>query len=203
MENSVCLMLAASFHTAIDIDSIINQDDLNGDGIIRDNHITILYDESGTYKKTDVLNDVRESLSSEFEVFMEFMKDSYKFSINDVFYLDSFNNDDSSYLVLRLKEDNSLFSKLKSIHEYIVNKYGIYQSFTEFKPHMTIAELLPGRADKYLYNSILNKVLSNSKVGFEDLVFSEPGTTGMGKYDRWNITTFHAIERFFRETKID
>jgi hypothetical protein len=63
-----------------------------------------------------------------------------------------------------------------------------------------LAELLPNEADKYLSNKTLNKVLNDSKIGFEDLVFSEEID---GKYIKWNLTTHHALDRYFRETKID
>lgn len=197
MENSVCLMLAASLHTAVELDSIISQDDLKDDGVIRDSHITIVYDKTGTISRSSVLSDVKDSLRNEFEVFDEFMKDSHKFKVNDVMYLDTFNNEDSSYIVLRLRE-SELFRKLKTIHDSLIVKYNIPTDFPEFKPHITLAEVNPGEADKYMYNNILLRVLNDSKVGFEDLVFSEPGRNE--KYDKWNITTYHALNRYFRES---
>ena len=62
MENSVCLMLAASLHTAVELDSIISQEDLKDDGVIRDSHITIVYDKTGTISRSSVLSDVKDSL---------------------------------------------------------------------------------------------------------------------------------------------
>lgn len=197
MENSVCLMLAASLHTAVELDSIISQEDLKDDGVIRDSHITIVYDKTGTISRSSVLSDVKDSLGNEFEVLDEFMKDSHKFKVNDIMYLDTFNNEDSSYIVLRLRE-SELFKKLKIIHDSLIVKYNIPTDFPEFKPHITLAEVNPGEADKYLSNNVLLRVLNDSKVGFEDLVFSEPGDNE--KYDKWNITTHHALDRYFRES---
>jgi hypothetical protein len=200
MENSVCLLLATSLHTAVDLDSIINPDEFNDSGLIKDHHITIVYDESNSMDKGSILDDVRVSLGSEFDVFNTFMEDSYKFRVNDIMYLDTFNNDDSSYLVLKLKDNNELFNKLNTIHEYLMSKYNIKSDFSKYSPHVTLAELLPNEADKYLSNKTLNKVLNDSKIGFEDLVFSEEID---GKYIKWNLTTHHALDRYFRETKID
>lgn len=200
MDKSVCLYLAASLHTAVDLDSIIDTRELKGEGIIRDTHITIVYDPSMTLSRQSILSDVSESLGNDFSVFDEFMKDSYKFKVNDVCYLDSFNGEDSSHLVLRLKEDNELHKMLSIIHSAIIDKYSIEETYPIYKPHVTLAELEIGSADKYLDNSVLLKVLEDSKIGFEDLVLSE--SIEDDKYAHWNITTHHALTRFFRETRI-
>lgn len=202
-EKNVCLMLAVSLHTAINLDSIIEIDDLNDEGIIKDPHITIVYDKTNKLSKDLVLNDVFNALGeSEYNIFMEVLKDSYKFKINDVFYLDSFKNNDSDYLILRLKTDNEMYSKLESIHKSLMSKYSIEDDYGDYKPHVTLAELVPGSVDKYLDNNILLKVLNDSKIGFEDLVISY-STDTPGKYDKWNATSFHALERYFRENRVD
>lgn len=202
MENSVCLMLAASLHTPISLDSVFDELDLKDNGIKNDYHITLAYDEKGNISRGSVLSDVRTALGSEeFEVFNEFMKDSYKFKVNDVMYVDLFNNEDDDYIVLRLKDGNNLFDRLQSINDYLRAKYDIDVKFPEYKPHLTLANLKSGEGEKYLDSSLLTKVLADSKVGFEDLVYSEE--LAEGKYSKWNITSYHALTRYFRETRVD
>lgn len=198
---SKCLMLAMSLHTPVMLDSVIKTEHLSEDGVISDSHITIVYDGNDLMEKNSLLDDVKSSIGeSEYNVFNEFIRDSYKFRVGEVTYLDVFSNDDKSYLVLRLKEDNEMFSKLKAMHDYIVNKYGIHEDFPEFKPHITLASCQPGIASEYLDNKILNAVLNDSKLGFEDLVYSVDNEKG--GYDKWNLTTYHALTRFFRETRV-
>lgn len=202
MENSVCLMLAASLHTPISLDSVFDELDLQNDGIKNDYHITIAYDESGRMTRDSILGDVRTALGSDkFYIFDEFMKDSYKFKVNDVMYLDVFSHNDNDFVVLRLRDGNSLYSNLQVINEYLRTKYEIDSEFSEYKPHLTLAKLKKSEGSKYLNSTVLNKVLNDSKVGFEDIVYSEE--VAENKYSKWNITTHHALTRYFRETRVD
>lgn len=199
-EKSLCLMLAASLHTAIDLDAVISQDDLIDDGIIRDSHITIVYDEDIKLSKDNILSDVEESLGDRFPALNDVLKDSYKFKVTDVMDLEIFETDDKDVIVLRLKDNNQLFQALSDIHYHIIDKYSINTKWPEYKPHLTLAYVVKGEAHKYLTHPILLKVLNTAKVGFEDFVFSkEIGD----KYEKWNITTHHALTRYFRETRVD
>lgn len=206
MEDSVCLLLASSLHTPIDLDCIIDQNDLVKDGIISDSHITLIYDKSNALPKESILSDVEEALGTdEYKVFMDVLRDSYKFRVNHLFYLSVFNIDDSDVLVLRMKTDNELYSKLNIIYKYLMNKYDIKSDYDSYKPHLTLAYLSVGSGDKYLNHRILSNVIRDSKVGFEDLVFSKEiiDEDSNEKYDKWNITTYHALDRYFRETKVN
>lgn len=200
-EKSLCLMLAASLHTAIDLDAVISQDDLIDDGVIKDSHITIVYDKESKMSKDNILSDVEESLGDRFPALNELLKDSYKFKVNDVMYLEVFYTDDKDVIVLRLKDNNQLFQALSDVHYHMLNKYSITTDYPEYKPHLTLAYVAKGEADKYLTNPILMKVLDTAKVGFEDFVFSKKIEDG--KYEKWNITTHHALTRYFRETRVD
>lgn len=201
MVNSKCLMLATSLYTPVDIGCVIDSYDLKDDGIIKDTHITLVYDSNGESSldtKNSIMLDVSDALGEEFEVFMSVLEDSYKFKVLDVFEIGSFNNEDSSYLVLKLKP-GQMYDDLESIHQYIMNKYNIHSDFPEFHPHLTLAKLQPGEADKYINNEVLRAILADSKSGFEDLVMSTE--VEENKYHKFNVTTFHALERFFRESK--
>lgn len=193
-----CIMLAVSLNTPIDLNSVIKEDDLKGDGIIQDSHITIIYGKEMRIPVDEVLPTVSESLGeNEYSVFTEVLKDSFKFKVLNLFDLDVFEKDDYDYLILKLKKGNEIHDKLSKINNGLESKWNITSDFPEYNPHITLAELIPGSGRKYLSNNILLNVLGDSKVGLEDLVMSY-GEDG-GPFDKWNVTTYHAVERLFRE----
>lgn len=180
-ETSKCLLLAASLHTVVDIDCLIDQDDI--EEMVNDPHITIVYDGDSMIPKDDLLNDIREALGDyEYDVFMTYLKDSYKFKISSLFYLDVFETDDSDWLVLRMKGGDELSGKLKVIHDYIVRKYRVKEDYPTYKPHVSLAKLKFGTGKRYLENKNLARLLEDSRVGFEDIVFSEE--LSEDKYDK-------------------
>lgn len=195
MENS-CLMLAMSFHTSVDLSSIIEESDLTKYGMEKDPHITLLFDKrENKIDKDIILPNIKNILGDdEYRVFLEVLKDNYKFNVLDLFYLSIFDTGENDYLILRLKEDNEMFKILSKINKGLMDSLGVESDYDSYKPHLTIAELIPGTAQKYLDNKKLKLILSDSKVGFEDLVISYNS-----EYDKWwSITTFHTVERLFR-----
>lgn len=193
-----CLMLAVNLSTPIDLNSVIREDDLKGDGIIQDSHITIIYGKEMRIPVDEVLPSISESLGNEeYLVFSEVLKDSYKFKVLNLFELDVFERDEYDYLILRLKTGNEVYYKLSQINKGLESKWNITSDFPTYNPHITLAELIPGSGRKYLSNNILLKVLGDSKVGLEDLVMSYGDDEG--PFDKWNVTTYHAVERLFRE----
>lgn len=196
-EDNKCILLAASLHTVVDVDCVMDEDD--NPELIKDPHITIIYDKQSKIEKDEVLNDIHEALGdTEYNVFMTYLKDSYKFRVSSLFYLDVFSNDEHDFLVLRLKSDNELHGKLSIIYRYIMEKYGLVSDYDTYNPHVTLAKMKRGSAEKYISNRTLNRILNDSRVGFEDIVYSiDRGD----KYEKWNVTSFHALERFFRESR--
>lgn len=193
-----CIMLAVSLHTPTDLDSIIDNSDLRDDGLVKDSHITILFDKVKEIPRDEVLPSISEILGDEdYLVFLEVLKDNNKFKLTDIFELSTFDNGDSDYLIMRLKPNNEMYQVLSKLNSGLIKKYGTESDFTTYKPHMTLAKMIPGTASKYLNNKKLEVVLKDSKVGFEDIIISYGHDEG--KDDKYNITTFHAIERLFRE----
>lgn len=197
MENS-CLMLSLAFHTSIDIYSLLDKSDIMEDGIERNPHITLLYakDKEDRISKEDILPSIRNILGDdEYLVFLEILKDNYKFKVSELFELSKFDNGASDYLILRMKENNEMFKVLSKINKGLMEKYNVISDFDSYKPHMTIAELVPGAAVKYVSDEKFKLSLSDSKVGFEDLVISYGS-----EYNKlWSITTYHTVERLFRD----
>jgi hypothetical protein len=58
-------MLAVNLSTPIDLNSVIREDDLKGDGIIQDSHITIIYGKEMRIPVDEVLPSISESLGNE------------------------------------------------------------------------------------------------------------------------------------------
>lgn len=196
-ENNKCILLAASLHTVVDVDCVVSEDE--NPELIKDPHITLIYDNQSIIDKDNIMNDIKEALGEiEYDVFMTYLKDSYKFKIPSLFYLDVFSNEEHDFLVMRLKTDNELYEKLNIIYRYIMEKYGLRSEFDSYKPHVTLLKMDLGCGEKYVTNRTLNRILNDSRIGFEDIVYSvDEGD----KYEKWNVTSFHALERFFRESR--
>lgn len=201
MDNS-CLMLAMAFHTSVELSSILEESDLTGYGIEKDPHITILYAEGKRIEKESILPSVNRILGDDYRVFLEVLKDDYKFNVTDLFNLSVFEDGDSDYLILRLKENNELFKSLYNINKGLSEEHNVESKFNTYKPHLTIAKMIPGTARKYLDNRKLQLALSDSKIAFEDLVISYDNEESKDNDKVWSVTTFHTIDRLFRE-KLD
>lgn len=199
---SRCLMLASPVYTPISLDGIVNSDDLKPSwsktGLTEDHHITIVYDKDGVIDQNAILDDLKSILKSDYEVFMKFLEDDHQFRVDGMFDLEVFDTDEYDYLVLVLRRNNELYKILNRSQEGLRKSYEITSDYPEYKAHITLAELVPGSGAKYLENEDLKKVLRDSTVSFEDLVFSMHNKTDV-KEVVWSITTFHTLERLFRE----
>lgn len=199
---SRCLMLASPVYTPISLEGIVDSGDLrpcwSKTGLTEDHHITIVYDENGVIDQNAILDDLKSILKSDYDVFMKFLEDDHQFRVNGMFDLDVFENDEYDYLVLTLKKDNELYKILNRSRSGLMKSYEIESSYPDYNAHITLAELVPGTGQKYLKNEDLKKVLNDSTVSFEDLVFSMQDKKDV-KEVVWSITTFHTLERLFRE----
>lgn len=195
-------MLAMSFHTAIDLDSVILEQDLTDYGIESDTHVTIFYAKEKNVPKDELLSDIEILLGEEdYEVFLEILKSHRKFSILDIFELGKFEGTDSDYLVMKMKSGNEIYRILSILNKGLSRKYDIISDFDLYRPHMTLAELHPGAAEKYLNSEKLELVLKSAKVGFEDLIISYGSPSDKEDREQWNITSFHTLERYFRNER--
>lgn len=199
-EINSCIMLAMAFHTAIDFSSVIEESDLKDTGIERDPHVTVLYAPKIVIPKSEILESVDTILGPEdYEDFMGFLKDDKLFNVLDFFELGNFEND-SDYLVLKLKKEGKLFRMLELMNKGLARKFDITQTFPDYNPHLTLAELEPGTSRKYLESKKIGLILDTAQVGFEDLIISY-GASNETDRTQWSLTTFHTIERYFRNQR--
>lgn len=204
--NNSCLMLACALYTPVDLSSIFEDEDLKDTGIEKESHITLLYAQNKIIDRSNLLDDIRTILDDgdkfSYDRFMDLLKDD-KFISNNV--LDSFEigkfENDSDYIVLKLKKDVDIFKILSIINKGLRIKYDVQSDF-EYTPHITLAELNPGTADKYLASGKLKLVLENTKIKFEDLIISYGPSGVVEDREKYNLTTFHAVDRFFREENL-
>lgn len=197
-----CMMLAMSFHTAIDFDSVILEQDLTDYGIEFDSHVTIFYAKEKVIPKDNLLSDVEILLGDEdYEVFLELLKSERKFPILDIFDLSKFNGATSDYLVMKMKPDNEIYRILNILNKGLSRKYDIVSDFDAYRPHMTLAELRPGTSEKYLNSEKLELVLKSAKIGFEDLIISYGSYSDKNDREQLSITNFHTLERYFRNER--
>lgn len=195
---SRCLMLASPVYTPIDLSGIVDADDLkpvwSSTGLTEDHHITIIYDKDEVIDQNSILDNVKSSLGSEYEIFMTILKDSHRFKLDELFVVDKFSNDDNDYLILKLNKDNHLYRVLSRLNEYFRTTYDIHMDYDDYNAHVTLAELIPGAGDKYISDPDLKLVLSDSTIEFQDLVFS---IDTADDHKVWSITTYHTLDRLF------
>ena len=180
-----CLMLAVNLNTPVDLGCIFDAHDLKDTGIELDSHITLLYAQGKKLPKENLLDDIKNILKNDYQKLEDTCKTENLFEVLDIFDLDYFEND-SDYIILRLKQDFKLFNELSLINKELKSKYNISSEFTQYRPHITLAELVPGRAQKYLESEKLRLVLEDSFVDFEDLMVS------FGKSNAFNGLTMNA-----------
>lgn len=200
--NNSCLMLACALYTPINLSSIFDSEDLKDTGIELESHITLLYAQGITVPKNNIMEDIEIALGDDFDSFMNLLKngDIIGENVLDTFDLGLFEND-SDYVVLKLKQDNELYTNLKLINKGLRSKYGVQSEYT-YTPHMTLAELNQGTAKKYTESKKLKAVLENSKFAVEDLVISYGPSNVVEDREKYNLTKFHAVDRFFREENL-
>ena len=204
-----CIMLAANLSTPISLDAIFDPSDLKDTGIEYDSHITLLYARDKFLEKEDILkraNSVIREDMPDFEYaslsdYLNYQKkfDDFVIPVYDIFDLSSFEND-SGYVILKLKDNNIWYEITSKINKRLGKEYSVTSDFNTYTPHLTLAEVEPGMTKKYLENEKLKLVLRDSVVHFEDLIISYD--EGDKDYKKFNITSFCAVDRFFREREL-
>lgn len=187
-----CIMLACDLQTPVSLATVFEAEDLKDTGIEFESHITILYARDRFIDKTDVMFDSPESLNSEL---VNLKSDGEVYPVFDLFELGNFEND-SGYVVLKLKEDTWWFKVLSEFNEKLLTKYGIEPTFKNYTPHLTLAEIQPGLTQKYVDLDQLRLILEASTVRPEDLIISYDA--GDKDYKVHNITYNNTVDRFFR-----
>lgn len=197
-----CLMLAANLETPVSLATVFDAEDLKDTGIEFDSHITILYARNKYLEKRELLKNVISlcETQSKPNLFDRLKDDSdaeeFSVPVFDLFELGSFEND-SGYVVLKLKKEGDLFEKLEILNKGLMKIYGITSDFPSYTPHLTLAELEPGRTEKYMNSETLQLILKGSMVHLEDFIVSYD-KEGEDGFDVHNLTTHCAVERFFR-----
>lgn len=204
MENNninSCLMLAAGLYTPVNLSSVFDSVDLKDTGIELESHITLLYARGVTIPRENILEDIETILGPViYDNEMEFLESGSKFKVFDIFELSSFEND-SDYIVLKLKKDVDIYKNLGLINKGLRRKYEVPSEYS-YTPHLTLAELNPGTAKKYLGDKRLKLILERSLVSFEDFIISYGPSNVVEDKEKYNLTTFHAVDRYFREQEL-
>lgn len=198
-----CIMLAANLMSPVSLGCMFDSEDLKDSGVVYDSHITLLFAKSLKLDKQDVMRALNSSVAIK-EVLgnitvEEYIRGIYKtppVPVLSLFELSSFDND-SGYIVLKLKPGTLYFKVFSAINEGLSDTFGVKSDFSTYNPHISLAELVPGKTEKYLSDYTLNSVLSSSTVGFEDLTLSY-GITGQSDYSVYNLTDNNCGDRFFR-----
>lgn len=171
---------------AVDLEMPLSLGTFFEDGIQHDSHITLL--DSKKELDKDKLYEASRQLK-----FLEFLEAAQKndpIPVNDLFDLDYF---PSGYVVLRLKENSSLYRYLKMVHFSLYDQFQPITDFEDkFNAHITLAKSeMPKNVEG------LEMVLKDSTVKFEDLLFSQE-TEKEGKFKVYDLTNHNSIDRYFR-----
>lgn len=190
-----CVMWCIDLRLDASLGAIFKEEDLSGAGVEYDSHITIAYAKDQVLDPED---DVFQESIKKLREFVDSIKDKEEHTVPilSLFELDKFEND-SDYIILRLKRDNIYYRLLKKAHDKLVEGYDIELDYLDYTPHVTLAELNPGEADKYLNNKLLWNLLEGGAVHFEDLCMSS-GRKGIRDFKQKFITKFNLVDRFFR-----
>lgn len=193
-----CLMLAIGLYTPVDLGCIFDSADYKGTGLELDSHITLLYAQGKLLPKKMIKEDIKVILGEdEWKSLNNLISDVSRIKVFDAFELSSFRND-SDYLVLKMKTNCGIYDKLKLINLGLRKKYKVNPEFTDYTPHITLAELESGTVDKYLNSNCLNKVLNNSLIDFEDLILSHGISSEVIDRKQYYLTQYKNIDRYFR-----
>lgn len=199
MENKInsCLMLAIGLYTPVDLTGIFSSEDLKDTGIELDSHITLLYAKGITIPKEELMNDIATILGDDFGPFEKSIKtDNFKDVLN-FFELSSFEND-SDYIILKLRKDTDIYDRLRSINKGLRSKYNVKSEYNDYTPHITLAELKPGLASKYLASKNLKLVLEDTKIDFEDFLISYGTSEDVTDRKQHFLTQYKNVDRYFR-----
>ena len=109
--NSSCLLWGVGLYTPVDLGSVFSINDLEGEGVQLDSHITVLYAGDKHLPRESMMEDISTILGEEkFSEFISYCKDEQFRNVFDLFELDKFSND-SDYVILKLKKNNEFFGR--------------------------------------------------------------------------------------------
>ncbi len=192
-----CLMLAMGLYTPVDLGSIFDSADYKGTGLELDSHITVIYAQNKILPRRMIFDDIKTILGDSWEGIEELISTPNRLSVLELFELSSFEND-SDYLVLKLKDTSEIYEKLSLLNLGLKKKYGVKSEFASYSPHITLAELEPGTVGKYLNSECLKNVLRDSKVDFEDFIISFGMSGEVDDRKQYFLTQYKNIDRYFR-----
>lgn len=193
-----CLMLAIGLYTPVELGSIFDSTDYKGIGLELDSHITLLYAQGKLLPRKKIKEDIETVLGEDnWGSFNDLISGVSRIKVLDAFELSSFEND-SDYLVLKMKQDYDTYETLKLINLSLRKKYGISSEFMDYTPHITLGEFKPGTASKYLNSDCLKKVLNDSLIDFEDLILSYGVSSETADRKQYFLTQYKNIDRYFR-----
>lgn len=193
---SSCLLWGVGLYTPVDLGSVFRAEDYHDTGLELDSHITILYSPNKILPKNSIMEDIKVILGEDkYEEFIGYCKDEKFRNIFNLFELSSFSND-SDYVILKLRQNNEFFGLVDLINKGLRTKYRVSSDFDKYTPHITLAEVRKGEAQKYVDNPSLHQILNDSRVDFEDLILSvDPGDK---VYKQKFLTQFKNVDRYFR-----
>ena len=199
-KNSInsCLMLAVNLETPVSLGCLFDSDNLKDTGIELDSHITLLYAQGREIDSSGLLSDIKDILGSDDYNWLHGMiKNDEFYSVLDMFELGMFNND-SDYLILKLRKGTELYRILGLINKSLSIKYGVKSDFSEYIPHMSLAELEPGTAEKYLNSITVKEILENSIFFILYLLISYGKSNETEDRKQKFLTSEKCVDRFFR-----
>lgn len=193
-----CLMLAINLNTPVNLACLFDSSDLKDTGIEVESHITILYAQGKEIPDDELLQDIKDILGeSDYTWLKNMIEGDESYQVLDSFELDLFQND-SDYLILKLKKGTELYRLLRLVNKSLALKYGVKSEFNEYIPHLSLAELKPGTGKKYLNSATIREVLGDSIYELEDLFISW-GPSGEPEDRKYKyLTSYKCIPRFFR-----
>lgn len=201
MENkdlNSCLMLAVNLDCPISLKVMFDEPDLKDTGVELDSHITLLYAQGRELDRTKIIPDLKEILGEdEYWKLVEKMQDPHEIPVLDVFDLGSFEND-SDYIVLKLKPESIIYEPLQKINKGLRLKYDVSSEFDSFTPHVSLAELRSGMAGKYLESEELKNFLRDTVISLEDIMISYGLSNEKEDRKQYFLTSFHSVDRYFR-----
>ena len=196
-EINSCLMLAINLSTPVSLGCVFKDSDLKDTGVELDSHITLIYAQNKVIDYGGLLSDIRSLIGeSDYDWLTEMIKNDESYRVLDSFDLGMFEND-SDYIVLKLRKGTSLYRVLSIINKGLSIKYGVKSDFDSYIPHMSLAELEPGKAKEYMESEVLREILEDSIFGIEDLFISYGESNATDREQRW-LTSWKCIDRFFR-----
>jgi hypothetical protein len=191
-------MLAVNLDTPVNLGCVFDSEDLKDTGIELDSHITLLYAQGKELPKQDLLSDIKTILGEKTVEFMNLLENEHDYKVLDYFHLSSFEND-SDYVVLKLNEDKKdLFNDLFLINKGLRIKYDVSVEFDNYSPHITLAELKPGMAKKYMDSEKLNMILEDTYLDFYDIILSYGSSNEVKDRKQYHLTSYNSLPRYFK-----